>query len=592
MRKNRKLVAILSTAALLAMGASMTSFAEGWEKDDSGSWHYYDADDEMVTDEWKKDGAYWFYLDEDGNMLTDSWVDDEFYVDKDGRMVTNDWVKTEGSDGYDDPEDGDDNWYYFNSKGKKITDDSKKINGRTYYFDEDGKMKTGWQEIDGHAYYLGGEDEGWRAENQWLWLEKSGLSEDEDNTTHGMATLDCNEDDNCDDEGWYWFQASGKTYDEAKKKKVNGRYYMFNEHGQMLYEWIDADTSVTHGSHAQLDGNLNATASNATASNAAIDKMMYYNVVEDGSRGNGWYEMDGAEDVGDDDETSWYYIDDGEVKYADGGAADFATYDDDGPVYVSKIKIDGKYFAFNEKGQMQTGLQYINDEHGFYFFDENGYLKTGRIASVECDDDDYAFYFNTKNGKNGMGQKGEKDDYLYFNGKRLQAEDDNKLFFYDGDVYLVNKKGKIQTAKDGKKFDLENRGVDEEDVMVYTNSAGKVERIESANGNFDYTAADLIDMMIEEVSDLEKVTEDTIVAMPFIQLYDDDIYTYTSIMKTEDGYDAINEGWLYLNNEEQARTELEFIDQTEDADTDEDSDDEGKDSIDKGESNNDVDIIF
>ena len=191
-----------------------------------------------------------------------------------------------------------------------------------------------------------------------------------------------------------------------------------------------------------------------------------------------------------------------------------------------------------------------------------------------------------------MGQKGEKDDYLYFNGKRLQAEDDNKLFFYDGDVYLVNKKGKIQTAKDGKKFDLENRGVDEEDVMVYTNSAGKVERIESANGNFDYTAADLIEMMIEEVSDLEKVTEDTIVAMPFIQLYDDDIYTYTSIMKTEDGYDAINEGWLYLNNEEQARTELEFIDQTEDADTDEDSDDEGKDSIDKGESNNDVDIIF
>ena len=65
-------------------------------------------------------------------------------------------------------------------------------------------------------------------------------------------------------------------------------------------------------------------------------------------------------------------------------------------------------------------------------------------------------------------------------------------------------------------------------------------------------------------------------------------------MKTENGYDAINEGWLYLNNEDQARTELEFIDQTEDsdADADEDSDDEGKDSIDKGESGNDVDIIM
>ena len=31
MRKQTKLVAVLSAAALLAMGASMTSFAAGWE---------------------------------------------------------------------------------------------------------------------------------------------------------------------------------------------------------------------------------------------------------------------------------------------------------------------------------------------------------------------------------------------------------------------------------------------------------------------------------------------------------------------------------------------------------------------------------
>ena len=32
MRKQTKLVAVLSAAALLAMGASMTSFAAGWRK--------------------------------------------------------------------------------------------------------------------------------------------------------------------------------------------------------------------------------------------------------------------------------------------------------------------------------------------------------------------------------------------------------------------------------------------------------------------------------------------------------------------------------------------------------------------------------
>ena len=48
--------------------------------------------------------------------------------------------------------------------------------------------------------------------------------------------------------------------------------------------------------------------------------------------------------------------------------------------YVQRIKINGKYFAFNEKGQMQDGLQYINADSGFYYFDENGYQKTGRVT--------------------------------------------------------------------------------------------------------------------------------------------------------------------------------------------------------------------
>lgn len=60
------------------------------------------------------------------------------------------------------------------------------------------------------------------------------------------------------------------------------------------------------------------------------------------------------------------------------------------------------------------------------------------------DDDSYNFYFITKNGKNGQGQMGEKDNYLYFGGKRLEADDDYKIYFLDGEYYLVNNKGKIQ----------------------------------------------------------------------------------------------------------------------------------------------------
>jgi len=60
MRKQTKLVAVLSTAALLALGASMSSFAAtGWAEENS-TWVYYDKDGYQVTDTWKKSGNNWF----------------------------------------------------------------------------------------------------------------------------------------------------------------------------------------------------------------------------------------------------------------------------------------------------------------------------------------------------------------------------------------------------------------------------------------------------------------------------------------------------------------------------------------------------
>ena len=52
MRKQTKLVAVLSAAALLAIGASMTSFAAtGWTEE-NGEWVYYDRDGYQVTEAW------------------------------------------------------------------------------------------------------------------------------------------------------------------------------------------------------------------------------------------------------------------------------------------------------------------------------------------------------------------------------------------------------------------------------------------------------------------------------------------------------------------------------------------------------------
>ena len=81
-------------------------------------------------------------------------------------------------------------------------------------------------------------------------------------------------------------------------------------------------------------------------------------------------------------------------------------------------------------------------------------MQTGKETNVEDDDDAYNFYFITKNGKNGQGQTGEKDGYLYFGGKRLEADDDYRVYYCDGKYWLVNNKGRIQSSE-SKKYDVE-----------------------------------------------------------------------------------------------------------------------------------------
>ena len=332
------------------------------------------------------------------------------------------------------------------------------------------------------------------------------------------VVLDCSEDDDCDDEGWYWFQSSGKAYHGTGKKKINGRFYMFNEHGQMLYEWID-NKKVSVASNSKLD------AARTDGTVATAGEMLYYNEVEDGSRGNGWVQRDGSEAMKTDNDTDWYYIDDGDMYHANTTDA-AGTTDDGDPVYVmrKKVKVSGnKYFAFNEKGQMQDGLQFIAKDKGFFYFDENGYQKTGKVASVECEDDDYTFYFTTKNGKNGIGYTGEKDGTLYFNGKRLEADDDYKLYVVDEKVYLVNTKGKIQKASTAKKYDdIVNAAYVGKEIYVKTNKKGVVESVDGVGYT---TLVNTVKADIAKSGFVGAQDYDNQVAVPFIALYDG-VYTY------------------------------------------------------------------
>ena len=157
MRKQTKLVAVLSAAALLAIGASMTSFAKGWTEED-GEWVYLDSDGERVTQEWKKSGNIYYWLDEDDG---DTFY---YYFDKTTGAAIKNTVKdglVYGPDGARiQAEDGNSNAIV--TVEEELTYSKGNIPaGSQIIVSSSGKLRTsGTVKVDGVKYVIGVNDNG------------------------------------------------------------------------------------------------------------------------------------------------------------------------------------------------------------------------------------------------------------------------------------------------------------------------------------------------------------------------------------------------------------------------------------------------
>lgn len=168
------------------------------------------------------------WLDESGEMLTgdDAWQSGVYYCGEngDGRMTTG-WKYITAENEEDDTREGDGYWFFFNSNGKKTADDdSKKINGRKYRFDEYGAAQFEWYNDPGTAsssavnQYYNTEDQCWMS-------------------TDWFKTIP---DENVDPEGydegeerWYYADSNGDLA-VSEIKKINGQSYGFDQYGKML----------------------------------------------------------------------------------------------------------------------------------------------------------------------------------------------------------------------------------------------------------------------------------------------------------------------------------------------------------------------
>ncbi len=418
MKKQIKWTAAFSTAAMITAFAPvfaapvMAASQEGWIESD-GTWMFYDSDGYALTDSWKKQDGNWYYLDEDGQLTFDSQID-EYYVGTDGKRVYNQWVKVANEDSWSS-EDPEFYWYYYGKDGKSLVSRFKTIDDKEYYFDADGRMVTGLVQIDQDTYYFGKDDDGVMKKG-WIQME--------------------NEDDYGDGESyWCYFTSEGKMVENEIDKKISGSYYTFVD-GKMQTGWFKMP--------AQADGE-NATASNADAEKKSVQPSAagYQFYDEDGKRASGWRTIEGISGLSEEGELYNFYFKNGQPHFAQTGIQVFNAGSD-------------KY-GFNTKGEMQTGLQSVTLEDGTtanFYFGTDGVMRTGKQSIFNEDDGvTQTWFFHTEGAQRGQGFHGIRDNAIYENGLRRQADSDSRYAAvqFEGKNYLVNASGTIQKASASSK---------------------------------------------------------------------------------------------------------------------------------------------
>ncbi len=430
MKKQIQFLAVLSAAAVMTAvtpeiftvipGFAQTAFAAskaGWVEKD-GDLCYLDGDGYPLTDTWKKKDNNWYYLNEEG-VIARSMMIDEYYVDEDGKRIYNQWISEENEDWDWDDEASDTNWYYFGSDGKYAVSEWQVIDGKSYYFNEEGHMQTGKLELDGFTYYLGGEDDG-VMKTGWVELE--------------------NEDEESDAETvWHYFDNKGKMVVNQIDRKIGSDYYTF-ENGILQTGWYKFPAADSENAS---DSNADASASTDSAPAVSVGDYQYYE--EDGKRAEGWYQIEGAPGISEEGEIFTFYFKKGSPYHAATG--------------IQTFKIDSKRYAFNTRGEMETGLQVITNEDGStsnYYFGDDGVMKTGKQTIYNEDlDENQTWFFLSDGGDKGRGFHGVRDNNVYRQGLRLDAERDLRYapVELEGVQYLVNASGTIQKASSSSKSD-------------------------------------------------------------------------------------------------------------------------------------------
>ena len=424
----------------------------GWNYADS-NW-YYVKNDQLLKNCISKIGADYYAFDSDGKMQNYTL----FTLTEDGQTIS----------------------CFAQEGGKLLINASINYGSATYYFDSEGKSRSGLQTIDGKQYYL---INGQKQKNQALEIEGSYYLADSNGQLKQIAG----------DTGWYQsgdqqYYIKDQHFLKNTVEKIGDKYYGFSSNGSIYkntffsFDWYDDDTY-----YATKDGSL---LHNEWYYSSTGNKLFYgedCKIVKSGTilsiNGNlysfNYYGLIINQAIHDTD-TDTNYAADGEgilheLKNNDfTHVGDYWYYVKDSQIVKNDIlNLDNAYYGFSEEGHLYINTvfsltsDYSERIIGTYLAD-----KDGKVHITDGTADTWnTFYCFDADGKGYTGMKTIQNVKYYFSNGELRknmaftSNNINYVSGADGRVLVLPQNGWTQvdglwyyvsngTIIYGKKFDI------------------------------------------------------------------------------------------------------------------------------------------
>lgn len=395
-----------------------------------------------LTDQGGKTGFYY-----DGKGMA--------YFDNSGFQAKNAFIKYAG------------NYYYFDKEGYMLTG-RQDVDGKTYFFLPNGiQLRDSIYQQDGKYYYFGSFGEQYKDGYFVFDVPKEGTSETEAKFRYFSSTGEMAVGLTYAGGGLQYFDENGFQAKGTKYVTPDGKLYFFDKNSGNAYKnrWAEIDgiwyefndqgyAQATKGEFYTTDGSTwfyrDAAGKNVTGA-LTLDGHEYY------------FRANGAQVKGD------FVTENGKISYY--------TVDNGYKVKDKFFEVNGKWYHADKDGNLATGRQTI--DHLNYYFNADGSQVKSDFFTL---DGGKTWYYAKDNGEivTGAYSVGGKNYYFKEDGSQVKGDfvknADGSLSYYDKDsgerlnnrflttgnnVWYYFKDGKAVTGRqniDGKEYYFDKLG--------------------------------------------------------------------------------------------------------------------------------------